>query len=55
MLITINNLSILLAKITYFFVINFAKGTAIKVLGAVDLSSLFLRQFVGYLYKAELM
>jgi len=24
-------------------------------LGAVDLSSLFLQQFVGYLYKAELM
>jgi len=25
------------------------------VLGAFDLSSLFLQQFVGYLYKAELM
>jgi len=25
------------------------------VLGAIDLSSLFLQQFVGYLYKAELV
>jgi len=24
-------------------------------LGVVDLSSLFLQQFVGYLYKAELL
>ncbi|PKF62986.1 hypothetical protein CW745_06050 [Psychromonas sp. psych-6C06] len=26
-----------------------------KLLGSVDLSSLFLQQFVGYLYKAEPM
>jgi len=33
----------------------FKDKTNQPTLGAVDLSSLFLQQFVGYLYKAEFM